>query len=58
MAVLAKVLAERGIAANVVSGFHHDHLFVPEGRVEEAMGSLEGVVAEAKARGGDGGIPR
>lgn len=56
MAVLARVLAERGVAANVVSGFHHDHLFVPEGRVGEAVGALEGVVAEAKAGGGRGGV--
>ena len=35
-AVTAK-LAEGGIPVNPVSGFYHDHLFVPAGRAEDAM---------------------
>lgn len=33
-------LAEAGISVNVVSAFHHDHLFVPVDRADEAMGLL------------------
>lgn len=33
-------LAEAGISVNVVSAFHHDHLFVPVDRANEAMGLL------------------
>jgi hypothetical protein len=34
-------LAEAGIACNVVAGFHHDHLFVPWERREEALELLQ-----------------
>ena len=33
-------LAEAGIACNVIAGFHHDHLFVPAHRGNEALGIL------------------
>ena len=39
-AAVAGALAERGIACNVVAGFHHDHLFVPRERAEEALEAL------------------
>jgi hypothetical protein len=39
-AAVATALAERGIACNVVAGFHHDHLFVPHERGAEAMDAL------------------
>jgi hypothetical protein len=37
---VAAVLAAQGIAANLVAGFHHDHLFVPWARREEALAML------------------
>jgi len=40
LAAITAKLAEAGIAVNPVSGFHHDHLFVPEARAEEAMAIL------------------
>jgi hypothetical protein len=40
-AAVAGALAERGIACNVVAGFHHDHLFVPWGRRDEALVLLQ-----------------
>lgn len=49
MAYVAGKLAERGVGANPVSGFWHDHLFVGVGREGEAMRVLEGIV---KKRGG------
>lgn len=40
---LAKVstkLASLGMGVNPVSGFYHDHLFIPEDRVDDAMAAL------------------
>jgi hypothetical protein len=34
-------LADAGISCNVVAGFHHDHLFVPNDRADEAVALLE-----------------
>ena len=39
-AVLATRLADRGISANVVAAYHHDHIFVPWDRREEALETL------------------
>jgi uncharacterized protein len=41
-AAVAGRLADRGIGANVVAGFFHDHLFVPWERREEAVAVLRG----------------
>lgn len=48
MAVLAKALAEREIPANAVGGWWHDHIFVPVGKEEEAVGCLEGLASRAR----------
>ena len=48
-AAVAGALAERGIACNVVAGFHHDHLFVPWARAEEAMAALAALSKGAAA---------
>jgi uncharacterized protein len=40
MAAVTTALAERGIGANPVAAFHHDHLFVPEAAAEDAMAAL------------------
>lgn len=42
-AVLARALAAEGISANVVAGFHHDHLLVPAARAEDALSALQGL---------------
>ncbi|OQU93760.1 ACT domain-containing protein [Cladophialophora immunda] len=47
MAVLATRLAQAGISVNPVSGFYHDHLFVPVGRAAEAVAVLVQVRDEA-----------
>ncbi|MFT3878132.1 MAG: ACT domain-containing protein [Gemmatales bacterium] len=36
-AAVSGVLAKAGISCNVVAGYHHDHLFVPAGRGQEAV---------------------
>ena len=40
-ATMATALAEAGIACNVVAGFHHDHLFIPVNRADDAFSLLE-----------------
>lgn len=42
-AAFARALTEAGISANVVAGFHHDHLFVPADRADDAMAALRGL---------------
>jgi len=37
MARIASALAKHDMGVNPVSGFFHDHLFVPEGREDDAM---------------------
>ncbi|MBI4983575.1 ACT domain-containing protein [Candidatus Woesearchaeota archaeon] len=37
LAAITPALAQAGISVNVVSAYHHDHLFVPEERAEEAI---------------------
>ena len=39
-AAVAVALTAEGISANVVAAFHHDHVFVPADRAEEAMACL------------------
>ncbi|WP_143704548.1 ACT domain-containing protein [Porphyrobacter sp. TH134] len=40
-AAVSGALAAAGIACNVVAGFHHDHLFVPWNRRDEALAILQ-----------------
>ena len=37
---VARALAGQGISANIVAAFHHDHVFVPWDRREEALAVL------------------
>jgi hypothetical protein len=39
-AVVASALAAAGIACNVLAGYHHDHLLVPEDRADRALALL------------------
>lgn len=43
LAAVTSRLAEAGISVNAVSAFHHDHLFVPADRADEAMAVLQGM---------------
>ena len=40
-AAVASVLAEAGIACNMIAAFHHDHAFVPQADAEAAMAVLQ-----------------
>lgn len=46
-AAVATALAGAGIACNVVAAFHHDHLFVPTARAEEALEILRALARAA-----------
>ncbi|EXA35919.1 hypothetical protein FOVG_13036 [Fusarium oxysporum f. sp. pisi HDV247] len=48
MAVIATRLAAKGIGCNPVSGFYHDHIFVPLGREEESSEVLVRLAAEKR----------
>ncbi|KAF4968673.1 hypothetical protein FSARC_3959 [Fusarium sarcochroum] len=48
MAVIATRLAAEGIGCNPVSGFYHDHVFVPLGREDESSEVLAQLAAEKK----------
>lgn len=37
---VASALAQKGISANVVAAYHHDHIFVPVDRAQEALQAL------------------
>jgi hypothetical protein len=39
-AAVAERLAARGIACNVLAGYHHDHVLVPLPRVDDAIAAL------------------
>jgi len=44
-AAVATALAARDIACNMVAAYHHDHVFVPLDRADEAMGVLQDLSA-------------
>lgn len=46
-AAISGRFTELGVSANVVSGYFHDHVFVPEGKEEVAMRGLEELTKEA-----------
>lgn len=39
-AAISGQLTRYGISANIIAGYHHDHVFVPEERAEEAVQAL------------------
>jgi uncharacterized protein len=48
-ATVATALAGQQIPCNVLAGFHHDHLLVPEGRADEAMAILRSLGRSLKS---------
>lgn len=50
LAAITARLADAGIGVNAVSAFHHDHLFVPADRADEAIAVLRQISA-AKSDG-------
>jgi hypothetical protein len=50
LAAVSTALARGGIACNAVSGFHHDHLFVPSARADQALTVLAELAAAHRKR--------
>ena len=46
IAAVAQRLAERGIPANVIAGYHHDHGLVPAARAADAVRALHQLARE------------
>ena len=46
-AAFARALGDAGISCNVVAGVHHDHLFVPIARADDAMRALQSLQARS-----------
>jgi hypothetical protein len=44
LAVITTRLAAAGISVNAVSAYHHDHIFVPASRAEDALWLLPNLV--------------
>jgi len=47
-AAVSAALARKGIPANVVAAYHHDHVFVPAAQAEAALEVLRSLAAETQ----------
>lgn len=50
-AAVASVLATHGISCNMIAGFYHDHLFVPQADAEPALRLLRQLASDMQATG-------
>jgi len=48
IARIATALAEHGMGVNPVAGFYHDHLFIPNGREQDALAVIADLAAAAR----------
>ncbi|KAJ5776392.1 uncharacterized protein N7511_001403 [Penicillium nucicola] len=48
IAAISNRLKDHGISANVVSGYFHDHIYVPVARAEDAMRALAEFAGECR----------
>ncbi len=46
-AAVSSALADLGIPANMVAGYHHDHVYVPSGMAEQALEVLKSLQKDA-----------
>jgi hypothetical protein len=49
LAALSGALAQAGLSANIVSAYHHDHVFVPAGRGRDAVAVLQALQQRHRA---------
>ncbi len=45
-AAVTRKLASKGISANVIAAYHHDHIFVPKEKAEAALSTLQELKVE------------
>lgn len=48
LALISNCLAKAGISCNAVAAYHHDHLFIPHERAEEALALLTELSQQAE----------
>lgn len=48
-AAFARALGDAGIACNVIAAVHHDHVFVPVERAQDALDTLQALQRSAQA---------
>ena len=48
LAAACSALAAAGISTNAVAAYHHDHIFVPANRADDAMNALNTLSADAR----------
>ncbi|MEJ1995563.1 MAG: ACT domain-containing protein [Limibacillus sp.] len=46
-AAVSSALAAEGIPCNMVAGYHHDHIYVPEAEADRAIAVLKGLQSKA-----------
>ena len=47
LAKVANALAEANVPCNAVAAYHHDHIFVPEGKADAAIWAIEALRTQA-----------
>jgi hypothetical protein len=47
LAIITDKLAAAGISVNVISGYYHDHLFVPVDQADQAIAILQQIMLES-----------
>lgn len=47
-AAISQCLKEQNISANVIAGYHHDHVFVPATDASKAIAALQSLVNQAQ----------
>ena len=47
LAKVANALAEANVPCNAVAAYHHDHIFVPEGKADAAIRAIEALRTQA-----------
>ncbi len=50
MARIATDLAKKNMGVNPVAAFYHDHIFIPDGREEDALRVLKEIAADAMSQ--------
>jgi uncharacterized protein len=47
-AAVSAAITDKGIACNMVAAYHHDHVFVPAARADDALAALQKLQADTR----------